>query len=76
MPIYELLRSKAITGFGKLGKVRALSLRASHLSAGDTAARRVLVPPYKRWTTRSPSGAVHRSGQWQWYRKPENIAMS
>lgn len=30
MPIYQLLRSKAITGFGKLGKVRALSMYVAH----------------------------------------------
>lgn len=37
MPIYQLLRSKAITGFGKLGKVRAFLPRAlSENSSGLT----------------------------------------
>lgn len=31
MPIYQLLRSKAITGFGKLGKVRAFESPPSRL---------------------------------------------
>lgn len=43
MPIYQLLRSKAVTGFGKLGKVRALSRSyVAHLLnfAGAWLARR------------------------------------
>lgn len=54
MPIYQLLRSKAITGYGKLGKVRALSRMyvGSFSFAVQRAVHCVGGFPCRRWNTR------------------------